>query len=186
MSTGIRLYSQLLIEQKTRPRADRRNFARLFPFKFKLHLPHQHPPPNVALDLSGGNNFPPILGGVPVFCGCFARRPLLRCTPSWFGFSTPTLEPERHASVKYVAFSSEVCSHPRSSLTVFVAVATVGPGGCYLVNDVALSSEVCFHPRSPLAVFVVVCCGFWGLLPRQHQLSTLSFEHKVRSIYPKE
>ena len=76
------------------------------------------------------------------------------------------LEPERRASAGDVALLLEVCSHshPRSLLTVFVAVAIVGSGGCYFVNDVAFSSEVCFHLRSPLAVFVSVCRGFWGLL----------------------
>ena len=76
------------------------------------------------------------------------------------------LEPERRASAGDVALSLEVCSHshPRSLLTVFVAVAIVGSGGCYLVNDVAFSSEVCFHSRSLLAVFMSVCRGFWGLL----------------------
>ena len=120
-------------------------------------------PPNVALDLSSGNSFSPVLGGIS---GPFSRIPSASSAsplhPRPGLILSSFLERERRESVKDVTLPSEVCSHshPHWLLTVLIAVATVGSGGWYLFNGVALSSEVCFHPCLPLTVFVVVCRGF--------------------------
>ena len=131
--------------------ADRWDSTWLFPFKFNLHLLHldPQPPPNVALNLSGGNNSSPILERHPwPFLVDTLRVIRLLIAPSpWLDFSASMLQPERRASIKDVAPPSEVCSHSHSCslLIVFTVVATVGSGGCYLFNNVAFSSEVGFH-----------------------------------------
>ena len=57
--------------------------------------PGPQPPPNVALDLLGGNNFSPLLGGIPdIFVDTSCVIHISLAPSSWFNLSTPMLEPE--------------------------------------------------------------------------------------------
>lgn len=96
----------------------------------QLYLPHpdlNHPPPNVALDLSGGNGFSPLLGIAP---GPLLRIP--RASSASPLHHRPGSIISSHAGTgttrlaNDVALSSEVCSHPRSLPVVVAAVVSRG------------------------------------------------------------
>ena len=105
--------------------------------------------PHIALDLSGGNSFSSVLGGI--------SGPLLWVPHTSSGsplHPRPRSTCRLHAGtgwtclVRVAALLSEVCSHfhPRSLLTVFVAVATVG-SGAFTSSMALLSRRRCAFTR---------------------------------------
>ena len=128
-------------------RADQRNFTRLFPFKFNLHLlhPDPRPPPNVALDLSGGNNSSPILGKHPwpFLVDTLRDIRLFVAASSWLDFSTGTGTTslgQRRCSL--------VGGGPSSAFTVLGlrGCSRCGFRGCYLVKSSQTPLVHTLHP----------------------------------------